>query len=120
MRRDDALLLDMLIAARKIQQFTNGVDWASFETNTMVQSAVIREIQVVGEAARQVSDITRTAQPLIPWVEIVGMRHRIIHEYFDIDLSILWDTIQNDIPPLIEQLMAIVPPEEDSEDSDFP
>ena len=66
MRRDDALLLDMLIAARKIQQFTSGVDWASFETNTMVQSAVIREIQVVGEAARQVSDITRTAQPRIP------------------------------------------------------
>ena len=113
MRRDDALLLDMLVAARKIQQFTNDMVRTDFEASALVQSAAIREIQVIGEAARLVSDPTRAAQPHIPWALIVGMRHRIIHEYFDIDLGILWDTIQNDIPALIELLADIVPPEDE-------
>lgn len=114
MRRDDARLLDMLVAARKLQQFTSNMGRTDFEASPLVQSAVIREIQVIGEAARLVSEPTRVAHPHIPWAMIVGMRHRSVHEYFDIDLGVLWDTIQNDIPTLIEQLADIVPPENDA------
>jgi uncharacterized protein with HEPN domain len=81
-----------------------------------VQSAVIREIQVLGEAARLVSDETRTAHPEIAWSAISGMRNRVIHEYFNIDLDIVWQTIRDDIPALAEQLALIVPPEEDAND----
>jgi len=117
MRRDAALILDMLIAARKIQRFTAGMSAADFQANEMAQSAVIREIQVIGEAARIVSDAMKASHPTIEWREISGMRNRVIHEYFDIDLDLLWDTVQNDIPLLIEQLQGIVPPEKNDTDS---
>ena len=112
MRQDDALLLDMLIAARKIQQFTASMTQDDFNQHEMVQSAVIREIQVIGEAARLISAATKEDHTAIAWQAIAGMRNRVIHEYFNIDLDILWDTITNDIPPLIEQLAGLVPPEE--------
>lgn len=110
MRRDDALLLDMLIAARKIHRFTAGMTREDFVTNEMAQSAVIREFQVIGEAARMVSDETRTTYHTIQWPVIAGLRNRLIHQYFEID--IVWDTIQNDLPGLIEQLEDIVPPKD--------
>jgi uncharacterized protein with HEPN domain len=116
-RPDETLLLDMLLAARRIQQFVAGVTQSEFEAHQMMQSAVIREIQVIGEAARMITDKSRAAHPSIDWPAIAGMRNRVIHEYFEIDLKIVWDTIQGDIPALIGQLEAIVPPDEpDNED----
>ena len=117
MRSDDALLLDMLLAARKIRQFTSGMSQAGFNDSEMAQSAVIREIQVIGEAARLVSNETKAKHTSILWSVISGMCNRIIHEYFNIDLSIVWDTIRDDIPPLIEQLERIVPPESEGDDA---
>lgn len=110
MRSDDALLLDMLIAARKIQRFTAGMSQEAFNANQMAQSAVIREIQVIGEAARLIGEDVKRKHTAIPWSAIAGMRNRIIHEYFNVRLNIVWDTIQNDILPLISQLELIVPP----------
>ena len=101
-RRDDALLLDMLIAARKIQRFTADLSADDFLANDMVQSAVIREIQVIGEAARMISDEIRAMHTDLEWRAMIGIRNRIIHEYFSIDLNVLWTTIQNDIAPLVE------------------
>jgi uncharacterized protein with HEPN domain len=117
MRSDDALLLDMLIAARKIQRFTSSMTQDVFYQTEVVQSAVIREIQVIGEAARLISDETKAQHNEILWPVISGMRNRMIHEYFNIDLGIVWDTIQYDIPPLIVQLEKIVPPEEPNENT---
>jgi uncharacterized protein with HEPN domain len=117
MRRDDALLLDMLIAARKILRFTAGLSEDEFRASELIQSAVIREIQVIGEAARLVSDETRTEQAALAWPAIAGMRNRIIHEYFNIDLEVVWETIRDDLPALVEQLERIVPPEEKDEDA---
>lgn len=111
-RKDDSLLLDMLLARRKIRNFTAGRSQTDFETDEMLQSAVIREFQVLGEAARMLSDETKSGHPQIPWEIISGMRNRLIHEYFDIRLDVVWDTIHEDIPPLIEQLEGLVPPEE--------
>lgn len=114
MRSDDLLMLDMLLAAKKIQQFTAGKSREQFTEDALVQSAVLREFQVIGEAARQVSMTTKSLQVSIAWSEIAGMRNHIIHGYFNVDLDIVWDTIQDDIPQLIGHLENIVPPQDNS------
>lgn len=109
MRHDDALLLDMLLAAQDIREFTAGIDQAAFQANKLIRSAVMREVQVIGEAARMVSAEMRAQHPEIAWQEIAGMRNRIIHEYFSIDLDILWNVVQHDVVILLDQLGRIVP-----------
>lgn len=107
MRHDDALLLDMLTACRKLVRFTQGLTADSFQTNELVQSAVLREFQVLGDAARLISDATKDAHRSIPWRLIAGMRNRLVHTYFDVRLDVVWETIQQDIPPLLAALEAI-------------
>lgn len=80
MRSDDALLLDMLIAARRVMRFVEGMDFADFQSDEMAQSAVVRELQVLGEAARLVSKETRDALAEIDWRTMIGMRNRLVHE----------------------------------------
>jgi uncharacterized protein with HEPN domain len=111
MSRDDALLLDMLLAARKAVRFTQGADWTKFEADELIQNAVMHVIQVVGEAATKVSDTFKTAHPEIPWKAISGMRHRLVHDYTRIDVPTVWRVVQTHLPPLIVQLETLVPPE---------
>lgn len=112
MWRDDAYLLDILNAARKVRQFTTAVTEEEFEGSELLQSATMRQLGIVGEAARKVSQETRNAHPEVPWSEIIGMRNRLIHEYSRINLKRVWDTIQNDIPHLITLIEPLVPPPE--------
>lgn len=112
MRRDEALFLDMFLALQRIERFTHGLREDEFLTNELVQSAVIREFQVLGEAARLVSEEARDRHPTIPWRIIAGMRNRLIHEYFDIRLDVVWTTIQRDLPQLIRHVAAAVPPQD--------
>jgi uncharacterized protein with HEPN domain len=112
MERDDAYLLDMLIAARRARSFCAGVTWEEFEQSDLHQYAVFKAIEVLGEAARLVSDATRAAHPEVPWEQIAGMRNRLIHEYFRIDLPTVWQTVRDDIRALIAQLEPLVPPEQ--------
>jgi uncharacterized protein with HEPN domain len=116
MRSDEALLLDMLISLQKIERFTQGLSEHEFQTNDLVQSAVIREFQVLGEAARLASEEAKSRYLAIPWKLIAGMRNRLIHEYFDVRLDVVWTTIQRDIPQLTRQVAAAVPPEPPTED----
>ncbi|MCC6453694.1 MAG: DUF86 domain-containing protein [Caldilineaceae bacterium] len=111
MRSDDALLLDMLIAARKIRRFVTGMTVAEFRVNEMVQSAVIRELQVIGEASRVITDATRVSCTGINWRAMAGMRNRLVHEYFSVQLEVVWKTVQDDIVPLISQLERYIPPD---------
>jgi uncharacterized protein with HEPN domain len=113
MRRDDALLLDMLIAARKIRRYTENMNFAQFNANEMAQSAVIRELQVIGEAARLVTAELQQAHAALDWHAIIGMRNRLIHGYFAIRLDVVWKTVQDDVQPLIARLETLIPPEED-------
>jgi uncharacterized protein with HEPN domain len=108
MRRDDALLLDMVLACRKLMRFTQGLTLDNSRQSELVQSAVMREFQVIGDAARLITDATKSAQPHILWRVIAGMRNRLAHVYFDIRLDAVWDTIQSDIPPLITALASLV------------
>lgn len=114
MRSDDALLLDILIAGRKIMRFTAGMTIEAFETDEIAQSAVIRELQVIGEAARLVSDETKATYLGIDWRTMVGMRNRLVHEYFAIRLDVVWQTILDDISPLVDQLSAVFARKEDA------
>ena len=113
MRRDDAYLLDVLLAARKVLAFVAGVSREEFERSDLHQNAVIRPLEIIGDAARQVSQQTRDARPEIPWEQMIGMRNRLIHEYFRVDVRRVWDTIQNDLPRLISLIEPLVPPEDE-------
>ncbi len=110
--REINYLLDALEAARLLQTFVEGVDWDMFENDLMRRAAVMRQLEIIGEAARRLSEETRLELSLIPWRQIISMRNRLIHGYDDVDLAIVWDSVQNDLPPLIAQLEKVVPLEE--------
>jgi uncharacterized protein with HEPN domain len=111
MWRDDAYLLDMLLAARKVMKYVQGVDFERFDQDEIVQDAVMRRIQIIGEAARKISPEFKEAHPEISWSEIIGMRHKLIHEYFRIISEKVWETVANDIPTLIVLIEPLVPPD---------
>ena len=111
MWRDDAYLLDMLLAGRKVRGFTKNVTWEQFQSDELVQNAVMRQIQIIGEAARKVSSPCQQAHAEIPWQEIIGMRNRLIHEYFRIIPDRVWEVVEKDIPELIRLIEPLVPPD---------
>jgi uncharacterized protein with HEPN domain len=107
MRDIPQLLDDMLDSARAISEYTHGLTEAAFQSNRMAQDAVIRRFEILGEAANQVPEDYRRQHPEIPWGFMAGMRNRLIHGYFLVDFDILWNTIQNDIPPLETSLRLL-------------
>ncbi len=111
MRSDEILLLDMLLAARDGVDFTRDCTRADFERDRMRQLAVFKTIEIIGEAASRISDAFREAHPELPWRKIIGMRHRLVHGYFEIDIDLVWKTAQEDLPKLIEVIEKLVPPE---------
>ena len=110
--REQNYLLDMLNAAKLAQDFVADIDWKTFELDLMRQSAVTRQLEIVGEAARRISTETHATIPNIPWSKVIGMRNHLIHEYDDLDLEIIWDTIQIALPKLIVVLEAVIATEE--------
>ncbi len=106
-RPDDALFLDMLVHGRRIGSKVAGVSRAKFDGDEDLQLALVYLIQVVGEAASRLTQEQRDAHPGIPWRDIIGMRHVIVHDYFRIDLDVVWDTARNDIPRLVAALEAM-------------
>ena len=100
----------MLEAARQAVGFAQGRSRSELVPNPMLALALVRCIEIIGEAATHVGERTRRQFSQIPWDNIVGMRNRIVHTYFDINLDIVWATVTNDLPPLIAELEKIVPP----------
>ncbi len=111
MSRDDAYLLDMLIAARRAAQFASGISENEFRNSLLHQDAIIRRLEIVGEAAGRVSDVGRVQHANIEWRKITGMRHRLAHDYRNVDLDIVWAVVTTEIPVLIRYLERVVPPE---------
>lgn len=107
MRGDLDRLHDMLEAIARIERYANeGRD--RFDRDELVQTWVIHHIQVIGEAARGLSEKLRTRYRAIPWARIIGMRHILVHDYFGTDLETVWGTVRTDLPGLKPQLAAIV------------
>ena len=107
--RDAALLLDMLLAARDAQEFVEGLDEAAFLASRLHQNAAIRSLEVLGEAAGKISAASQTAHPEIPWREITGMRHRLIHGYGEVRLDLVWMVLHDRLSRLIAILEQLVP-----------
>ena len=106
--RDAALLLDMLFAARDARSFVQGFDESGFLESRLHQNATIRSLEIIGEAAGKVSASTRVAHPEIPWREISGMRHRLIHGYADVRLDLVWIVLRDHIGSLIADLERLL------------
>ena len=98
-------------AAHEAVSFAQGRTRASLDTDRQLVLALVKAVEIVGEAAHQVSQQTRERLPEMPWDDIIGMRHRLVHAYFDIDLDVLWRTVQEDLPALMSTLRPRVPPE---------
>ena len=107
--RDAALFLDMLLAARDARAFVEELDEAAFLASRLHQNAAIRSLEIIGEAAGKVSADAKTAHPEIPWREMTGMRHRLVHGYADVRLDIVWIVLRERLDPLIAALEPIVP-----------
>jgi uncharacterized protein with HEPN domain len=105
---DAALLLDMLLAARDARGFVKDLDEAAFMASRLHQNAVIRSLEVIGEAAGKVSSATQAAHAEIARRQIIGMRHRLIHGYAEVRLGLVWFVVQERLDPLIASLARLV------------
>ena len=100
-------LTDIRDAIDKILGYTS-TGREDFLVDSRTQDAVLRNIEIIGEAVRGVMDDTRAAHPEIPWREMAGMRDRIIHDYFRVDVDVVWDVVSQDLPPLREMIAALL------------
>ncbi len=111
MRDEDRVrLLHMIEAAESVVQFVSGRERSDLDQDKMLLFAVIRAIEVIGEAASRITEETRAAHGTIPWKAIIGMRNRLIHAYFDINTRTVWETATVEIPAILPQLRAISGP----------
>lgn len=97
----------ILDAITDIESFILKVSKDNFFNNKEKQSAVVRQIEVIGEAVKNLSNELRNKYPIVPWNKIAGIRDRIVHKYFDVDLNIIWDVINNDLQILKQKILKI-------------
>lgn len=107
-RRDREFLLDILEAIRRIETYIEGLDYQSFLKRLETQDAVLRNLEIIGEAVKNISPELRKRYKSVPWREIAGMRDRVIHFYFGVNLDIVWHTVKNDLPRLKEEINEIL------------
>ena len=91
---------DILTSLQEIEDFTKGMDFESFARDKKTVNAVIRSLEVMGEAVKKIPNEVRDRYPEIPWKYIAGMRNKLIHEYHGIDLEIIWEVVKKEAPPL--------------------
>lgn len=91
-----------------IEKDTAGLSKEKFFENVPIQDAVIRRIEIIGEATRNLPEETKLASPEIPWQDIMDMRNNLIHGYFGVDLKLVWDVVQSDLPPFKKQIQEIL------------
>ena len=108
-RRDIGLYIDdMIRAAEDMAAAVAGLDFDAFAANRMLHKAVIRDLEVFGEAARSVPDEVRARCPAVPWRRIVGMRNKLIHNYFGVDLATVFIAATDEVPPLVAPLRQLL------------
>jgi uncharacterized protein with HEPN domain len=112
MWRDLAWVLDMLQASRKILDYARALTEGQFQTSDLDQDAILRQLTIVGEAAKRMSVEFRINHHDVPWRQIVGFRAIVVYDYSRVDLQEVWRIVQEDLPTLITLLEPLVPPEE--------
>ncbi|MEN6356949.1 MAG: DUF86 domain-containing protein [Armatimonadota bacterium] len=111
MPRDLDSLIDILQASRRAVEFVGDKSLHAFIDDVQCHFAVVRAIEIIGEAANRVGDDFKSEHPYLPWRDMISMRNRLIHGYDSVDLVLLWDTVVKDIPKLIESIEPLVPAE---------
>lgn len=109
MYEDDKIRLrHILDAASEAVSFTEGQYRKNLDTDRKLNLSLVRLLEIIGEAARGITNEFQRYHPELAWKSMVGMRDRLIHGYFDINLDILWETVRNDLPPLIDKIEKIL------------
>ena len=115
MRRDDLIRIrHMLDAPRDAIRFAGDKTRADLDDDRMLTLSLVKCVEIIGETASKVTEETQESRPEIPWSVIVAMRNRLIHGYYDMDLDRIWDTVAEDLPPLVVALEKIVSREKGS------
>jgi uncharacterized protein with HEPN domain len=118
MWKDDLVYVGhMLDVARSICQKVSGITLAQFNADENLRLALTHLLQIIGGAACRVSPAFQQSHPQIPWKDIIGMRHRLVHDYIHVDYDLVWETATLDVQPLLVQLEKIVPPDTPGNDS---
>lgn len=108
MKTDTVYLQHIHEATERIALYLGDTQREEFYSDLMLQDAVVRQLQIIGEATRSLSDEFKGNHPEIPWIQIIGMRNRIIHEYFRVNLAIVWEVVRNDLPVIAGQVTKIL------------
>ena len=107
-RRDRYYIEDLHAAIARIERYTANLSREQLEADEKTQDAVIRNLEVIGEAAKNVSASTRREHSNIPWKDLAGVRDKLIHHYFGVNLTIVWKIIRDELPPLLPQLDEVL------------
>lgn len=105
---DKIRLMHILDAIEEIDKYLVGVEFPQFIENSMMRFACLKQMEIMGEACNHISDELKSKYDTVEWLQIIGMRHLFVHEYFGIDSSLVWEIIKNDIPELREKIKIIL------------
>ncbi len=101
-------LTDIHDSINKINDFAQGMTFQAFSSDARTIDAIVRNIEIIGEAARHIPNHIQLSYPTVPWKQIIGSRAKVVHEYFGVDLEIIWQTIQEDLPKLKKEVHRII------------
>ncbi len=105
MAHDDGLYLEhILLAIEQIEEYISEIDEEKFKKNRLIQDGVVRQLEIIGEAVKKLSEVYRASKPEIPWKDIAGMRDKLIHSYFGVEIGLVWRVAIEDLPPLKEAI----------------
>ena len=106
-REYKAYLKDILDSIKKIERYTKGMFFDKFTTNELIQDGVVRNLEIIGEAVKNIPDNVKSEYPDIDWRKIAGLRDILVHAYFGIDKEIVWDVVKNKIPDLKQSILEM-------------
>lgn len=109
-RRDLDRVRDIIAHACKAMEFAAAIDEATFRRSDLHQHAITRAVSIVGEAAYRTSAAFQAVHPDVPWRDMIRMRHKLVHDYGQVALVVVWNTVRVDLPPLVDRLRRILPP----------